>query len=66
MYNSEKRVQYGEEFLHLIQHIRDLRQQVDSPALESCLREMEYANYLALMYLGVEDSVSPETWDEMK
>lgn len=65
VYDSEKRGQYGEEFLKLIQHIRSIRKKVDSPALESCLREMEYANYVALMYLGIEDSVSPETWDEI-
>ncbi len=63
-YNSAKRAEYGERFLGLIREIRQLRQEVDSPALESCLREMEYANFFALVYLGVEDAVSPEAWDE--
>lgn len=61
-YDSAKRTEYGERFLTLIHQIRALRCDVDSPALESCLREMEYANFFALMYLGAEDSVSPEAW----
>lgn len=63
-YDSAKRAGYGERFLALIQEVRALRSEVDSPALESCLREMEYANFFALMHLGVEDAVSPEAWDE--
>jgi hypothetical protein len=65
VYNFEKREEYGLKFLEVIRQIRELRNQVDSPALESCLREMEYANYFALIYLGMEDGASPETWDEL-
>jgi hypothetical protein len=63
-YDAAKRAEYGERFLALIRQVRALRRDVDSPALESCLREMEYANFFALMHLGVEDAVSPEAWDE--
>lgn len=63
-YDSAKRTGYGERFLDLIRQVRALRRDVDSPALESCLREMEYANFFALMHLGMEDAASPETWDE--
>lgn len=63
-YDMEKRAGYGGEFLELLRRIRGLRREMDSPALESCLREMEYAGFLALMYLGMEDGVSPESWDE--
>lgn len=63
-YDSDKRREYGEKFLDLIGQVRRLRQEVDSPALESCLREMEYANFFALVHLGMEDAASPETWDE--
>ncbi len=63
-YDLDKRREYGEKFLDLIGQVRRLRQEVDSPALESCLREMEYANFFALVHLGMEDAASPETWDE--
>lgn len=63
-YDSAKREVYGERFLGLIGEIRSLRHDVDSPALESCLREMEYANFFALVHLGMEDAVSPEEWSQ--
>lgn len=63
-YDFEKRQEFGQRFLRLIGQIRELRKDVDSPALESSLREMEYTNYLALVYLGMEEGVSPETSDE--
>lgn len=63
-YDFAKREEYGERFLALIDQIRSFRQDVDSPALESCLREMEYANFFALVHLGMEDAVSPEEWSQ--
>lgn len=64
VHDSEKRANYGEEFLQIVRQVRVLRRKVDSPALESCLREMEYAGFFALMHLGMEDAVSPDSRDE--
>ena len=64
IFETAKRREYGETFLDLIQQIRRFRREVDSPALESCLREMESANFFALMHLGMEDAISPDSQDE--
>jgi len=63
-YDEEKRKKYGEKLRQMLREIRNFRNEVDSPAIESSLREMEYAAYQALMYVGMEEGCSPETWDE--
>lgn len=63
-YDADKRAEYGEEFLQIVRQVRELRREMDSPALESCLREMEYAGFFALMHLGMEDAVTPDSRDE--
>ncbi len=40
--------------------LREIRQETDSPAVDSCLREMGVYLYNALLYLGDPDEITPE------
>ncbi len=40
--------------------IQDLRDCVDSPAIENCMREMWIQLFLAKQYVGVWDAICPE------
>lgn len=44
----------------LYDEIRRLREEIDSPAVDCCLREMEVPCFVALNYLGDTDRLFPE------
>ena len=48
-----------EKFAGIMNDVRAIRDETDSPALEASARQIEMQCHLALGYLGVADSVFP-------
>ncbi len=42
------------------QELKQMRQETDSPAVDTCLREMGVYLYNALLYLGDPEEITPE------
>ncbi len=42
------------------EQLREMRRQTDSPAVDTCLREMGVYLYNALLYLGDPEEITPE------
>lgn len=42
------------------EELRLVRRETDSPAVDSCLREMDVYLYNALLYLGDPEEIAPE------
>lgn len=51
MYNRLDRIRH---------ELSEIRQETESPAVDSCLREMGVYLYNALLYLGDPDEITPE------
>ncbi len=57
----------NEQTIALLKRVRDdlrsVRDDTDSPAIESCVREMEVQCHMALAYLGIVESIFPDVAD---
>lgn len=49
-----------ERLRRLEREIQELRDSTDSPAMETCMREMGTFLFLAKQYAGIWDSICPE------
>ncbi len=57
----------NEQTIEMLKRVRDdlraVRNDTDSPAIESCVREMEVQCHMALAYLGIVESIFPDALD---